>query len=82
MNTDRFQGSCLVANEGRFYMVIYDIFPPEIRLRLQSSTYNLCAACVQDIATRKKLTYIDAIRQMEAQIRASEAASDSYQNSQ
>lgn len=43
---DKFQGACLVNSEGYRYMDLYDDFPPDVRLRLQSSNFNLCAACI------------------------------------
>lgn len=42
-----FQGKCLVSTNGYQWMGIYDKMPPQIRARLQSSSYNLCPACVQ-----------------------------------
>lgn len=48
MERKKFQGVCLVATEGHRWMSYYDKFPPDVRKRLQSSTFNLCAACVTE----------------------------------
>lgn len=45
-NRYKFQGKCLVNEEGYRCMYEYDNLPPDVRLRLQSSDFNLCAACV------------------------------------
>lgn len=46
----RFQGKCLQSKEGRIFMDIYDECPSEVKNRLMNSPYNLCVACVRDIA--------------------------------
>lgn len=40
------QTKCLVSDQGWKYMAIYDGMPPPIRSRLQSSSHNLCPACL------------------------------------
>lgn len=45
-----FQGLCLQSSEGRMYMGTYDGMPPEARKRAAYSSYNLCAACIFDVA--------------------------------
>lgn len=47
MNELVVQGRCLVATEGRQWMFIYDKMPRSVRLRLQSSDHNICAACLE-----------------------------------
>lgn len=42
----RFQGLCLMQEEGWMHMDAYDDLPPDIRQRLRDSPFNLCAACV------------------------------------
>lgn len=62
----RFQGKCLVGDEGYRYMTDdYDSMPREVRLRLQSSAFNLCAACVWE-ESHKGNGYIQAINKIEA----------------
>lgn len=65
---DKFQGLCLENSEGYLYMGTYDDFPPDVRLRLQSSAFNLCAACVVKLACMYHNTLL-AIERMEAKLR-------------
>ena len=46
MNTDRYQGYCLVSAEGWRNMDRYDEMEPHVRRRLARSPFNLCPACV------------------------------------
>lgn len=76
MNTDRFQGKCLVNAEGyRFMTGFYDYMPPEAREKLRNSRFNICAACVREEALRlagdnfvRIEHYLKAIRNIEAQL--------------
>lgn len=77
----RFQGLCLINQEGYHHMCLYDEFPRVIRDRLKSSTYNLCAACVRDTAIRDDqghrripmvIHYHSAIYAMEQQLKCEE----------
>ena len=44
------QTRCRISNEGHRWMVgWFDDLPAEIRQRLRSSPFNLCAACLQTI---------------------------------
>lgn len=48
-NRLKFQGLCLVSSEGWANMrTSYDKLPAHIRLMLQNSPFNLCAACVEE----------------------------------
>lgn len=47
----RFQGLCLQSTEGSRWMNLhFDALPPAVRERLRESPFNLCPACVADIA--------------------------------
>lgn len=81
--SDRFQGLCLLSMEGSQFMSSHDNFPPEVRVRSSSSPFNLCAACIHDIALGysiqetgqwlpKPRHYLSAIERMENQIRCEE----------
>lgn len=81
--SDRFQGLCLMAMEGSQFMSIHDRFPPEVRVRASLSPFNLCAACLYDIAGSlavaeighwhpKPKHYLSAIERMESLIRCEE----------
>jgi hypothetical protein len=78
----RFQGKCLQNDEGwRFMRNFFDELPPPVRMRLAISQYNLCTACVSELARRKAETitpplfiYFEVIDQMEEEIRREEAA--------
>lgn len=70
---DKFQGLCLVNDEGYLYMHVHDDFPPDVRLRLQSSDFNLCAACISGQLDRHR-----AIDLMETMLR--EAQTPGYPN--
>lgn len=73
MNTDRFQGMCLVNSEGWKHINTYDGFPLDIRLRLQSSAYNLCAACIYARSSGDSSSHLHTtIDQMEAILRQQE----------
>lgn len=80
--TDKFQGKCLINSEGWQYMRwVFDRFPPRVRERLRDSPFNICAACVGDVANLgvggSELAYLDAIDQIEARIRAGEPTTES-----
>jgi len=47
--TDKFQGTCLVNEDGAGakYMYDFDQFPKNIRKRISESPFNLCCACVE-----------------------------------
>jgi hypothetical protein len=51
---ERFQGLCLVSDRdaGVKYISICDTLPKAVRERLHNSPFNLCAACLEDIARR------------------------------
>lgn len=72
----RFQGNCLQSMEGSKFMKYYDNYPPEVKSRLRESPYNLCVACVDDLAWEsgmrgsQKECMIKAIEMMEDMIRA------------
>lgn len=70
-----FQGKCLQSSEGKGYRWMeqhFDRMPPEVRARLRVSDFNLCSACVYDLAwDGKRWDFIKAIEIMEEQIRAS-----------
>lgn len=81
--SDRFQGLCLQSCPGSEFMVNYDHLPPQVRARSSSSPFNLCAACIEDIAARLADTdnvrwhpqsrhYLAAIESMENMIRCEE----------
>lgn len=55
MATDRFQGLCLVKEDGAgiAYIRYYDMMPPAIRERVRNSPINLCAACISQDAKQK-----------------------------
>lgn len=83
MDRDLFQGRCLQSGNGKDHMDDFDAMPPRVRTRLQSSVFNLCAACVREISGRSPTwkgvkahgpieAGLWAIEQMEAQIRAEE----------
>ena len=77
------QGRCLQNAKQPAFMSFYDGFDPATRKRLRDSHFDLCAACVQDIAREiardrrmyelPEIFYCEAIDQMERQIRAGEA---------
>lgn len=77
---DKFQGLCLENKNGHEFMWAYDSMPKPTRLRLQSSTYNLCPACVRQMsqqcppewAEQRGGRYTWAIERMEQQIREKE----------
>lgn len=72
------QTRCLVGSKGWQHMRgHYDPLPREVRLRLQSSTFNLCAACIGDAYQVErsrgidKPDYFKIIEDMEAQLACS-----------
>ena len=81
----RFQGKCLQGLEGSKFMSDFDRLPATVRSRLASSDFNLCAVCVQEIASeiaarkwerdqkereRRRVAFLcEAIEEMEEQIR-------------
>jgi hypothetical protein len=77
------QGRCLQNGKTPDFMHIYDEFDPTSRKRLRESVYDICCACVRDIATEIMLNrrsyaghelYIcEAIDQIERQIRFEES---------
>jgi hypothetical protein len=48
--SERFQGLCLIAMEGSKTIIKYDYQSPQVRAMIRNSSFNLCAACVQDMA--------------------------------
>lgn len=70
------QGICLQSEdgEGARYMRNFDEFPPAVRRRIAASPYNLCAACLCDIAHYQfRWDYnpeLMAIEYMESRIRS------------
>lgn len=76
----RFQGLCLMNEEGYKYMCdCYDKFPELVRDRLKSSNYNLCAACVRTQARNRSGChfpdvphYLSVISWMEAELKRDE----------
>lgn len=74
----KFQGKCFYSTNGHQWMTrFFDELDQAIRKRLSQSPYNLCTACVIDIAVRKlefpePSAYIKAIEEMEQQIAAEE----------
>lgn len=73
MNTDKFQGLCLQSNEGWQHMNMFDRMPPSLRRRLAYSPFNLCPACVRDVALGSAIDQEDAIARLENAIRRCEA---------
>ena len=77
------QGRCLQNAKDPSFMRLYDTFDPATRKRLRESAYDLCCACVQDIAVEinrdrrlhlePRIFHCEAIDQMECQIRAGDA---------
>lgn len=74
-----FQGKCLQSTNGATWMVShFDGMPSSIRRRLRESPFNLCAACVGDLALAKVMrnsmgmekAYLSSINEMEEMIRA------------
>jgi hypothetical protein len=57
------QSICLVQEDGRHHMYVYDALPPWVRRRLRASPYNLCASCVCG-----GYDYMATIERMEAQV--------------
>ena len=73
--SDGYQGLCLVAAQGRLYMHNYDALPAPVRNRLKNSPFNICAACVYQLAENQstdpaitEAEFMAAIAQMERQI--------------
>jgi hypothetical protein len=77
------QGRCLQNSKTPDFMRIYDGFDPASRKRLRESVYDLCAACVRDLAIEimrdrrnygsSDIYFCEAIDQIERQIRCQEA---------
>lgn len=72
LNTDKFQGMCLVSAEGHKFMFAYDGFPPSVRDKLKYSPYNICPICVSEVAKRDEISLHQAIDYFEASIRINE----------
>ena len=80
--SDKFQGLCLVSYQGSDFMLVYDAMPPSVRELVRNSSFNLCAACVRDMAMSQALlqntTYVSpqhyelAVKEMETMIRCEE----------
>lgn len=47
---DKYQGLCLVNEEGSANMAFYDILDPRVRKMLQNSSVNLCPICFRTLA--------------------------------
>ena len=73
MNTDRYQGICLVSEEGWRNMNTFDNLPPPVRRRLARSPFNLCPMCVmQHVVVQGRedvMTAIAVIHQFEDYVR-------------
>lgn len=74
---DRFQGLCLQSEDGWEFMSTFDEMPWEVRNELRNSPFNLCPACVFDVAYKigsscEPFFLIKAIREMEQMIRCEE----------
>lgn len=71
----RYQGSCLVNEEGWKNMVDYDWLPVEARLLLQNSSENLCPACLpQFLTSYSPAGFRQAVEKMERAVRAKREA--------
>jgi hypothetical protein len=81
MARQRFQGLCLVSDEGwKFMCDNFDDFPPKIRQRLRNSPFNLCAACVyNDGLSDSEESLLHAIETMEATVRMLDAIKERKQ---
>lgn len=77
--SDKFQGLCLESMQGKDLIGNYDIMPPQIRELVCNSNFNICPACLCDMAiefANKRLEhyptpedYKRALEQMESMIR-------------
>jgi hypothetical protein len=46
VDRDKFQGICLESVEGWKTIEYYDILPPLVKKRIQSSFINICCVCI------------------------------------
>jgi hypothetical protein len=77
MARERFQGLCLIKDEGWKYMDLFDDLSPDIRQRLRDSPFNLCAACIVSEGSDDRL--LPAIEMMEAAVRMLDAIQERKQ---
>ena len=70
--SDKFQGLCLQAMNGCQTISSFDGLPSEIREIVRNSSFNLCPACLLDMAGGQKGDIRSAIGQMEHLIRCEE----------
>ena len=81
--SDKYQGLCLVDYRGSETIAQYDKMSPEARQLVRNSSFNICPACIMDIARELAFRrtndlipdlwdYQCAIHRMETQIRCEE----------
>jgi hypothetical protein len=72
----RFQGLCIVNEEGWKCMKSYDFMSTKVKQRLQDSPFNICVACIATYCAYQDVSPLEAIIFFEDMIRKENANAD------